>query len=52
MAELEFRSLGAERYRCLLAAAGFSLADEYKDAGENHYFEAIKTSTDHSTIDR
>lgn len=44
MTELESRSLGAEEYRRLLAEAGFSITDEYEDVGENHYFDAIKTS--------
>lgn len=35
-------SLGAEEYRKLLGAAGISVAEEYEDAGENHYFDAFK----------
>jgi SAM-dependent methyltransferase len=44
MTELESRSLGAEEYRHLLSEASFSVADEYEDVGQNHYFDAIKTS--------
>ena len=39
---LESRSLGAERYRDLLEAAGFSVASEYEDEGQNHYYDAVK----------
>lgn len=35
-------SLGAEEYRKLMGAAGLGVADEYEDAGENHYFDAFK----------
>ncbi|MCP9236035.1 class I SAM-dependent methyltransferase [Lewinella sp. JB7] len=35
-------SLGAKRYRTLLADAGFSLLAEYTDAGDNHYYDAVK----------
>jgi SAM-dependent methyltransferase len=42
MTGLESVSLGAERYRKLLGAAGISVADEYEDVGENHYFDAFK----------
>jgi hypothetical protein len=42
MTGLESISLGAEEYRKLLGAAGLSVAEEYKDAGENHYFDASK----------
>jgi SAM-dependent methyltransferase len=45
MTEQESRSLGAEEYRRLLSEAGFSIADEYEDIGENHYFDATKTKT-------
>jgi SAM-dependent methyltransferase len=44
MTELESRSLGASEYRRLLSEAGFSLTDEYEDVGQNHYFDAMKTS--------
>jgi hypothetical protein len=39
---LESRSLGAEQYRELLGAVGISVAKEYEDEGENHYFDARK----------
>lgn len=42
MTGLESRSLGAEEYRRELGEAGFSVADECEDAGQNHYYEAIK----------
>lgn len=35
-------SLGRPAYRALLAGAGLTLADESRDEGENHYFEAAK----------
>ncbi len=42
MTGLESISLGAEEYRKLLGAAGMLVAEEYEDAGENHYFGAFK----------
>lgn len=42
MTGLESLSLGAERYRKLLGAVGISVAEEYEDEGENHYFDAFK----------
>lgn len=36
------QSLGADGYRAALADAGFVLAREYHDEGENHYYEAVK----------
>jgi len=42
MTDLESISLGAEEYRKQLQAAGLTIADEYEDEGENHYFEAVK----------
>jgi hypothetical protein len=42
MTGLESISLGAEEYRKLLGASGISVADEYEDVGENHYFDAFK----------
>lgn len=42
MTGLESRSLGAEEYRRELSAGGLSLVGEYKDEGENHYFDARK----------
>jgi len=35
-------SLGAERYRELIAASGLSRIDEFKDEGENYYFSSVK----------
>jgi len=35
-------SLGAEQYRKLLGSAGISVAEEYEDEGDNHYFDAFK----------
>jgi SAM-dependent methyltransferase len=43
MTKQESRSLGADEYRRLLSEAGFSIANEYEDEGQNHYFEAMKT---------
>jgi SAM-dependent methyltransferase len=42
MTGLESLSLGAEKYRKELDAIGISVANEYEDVGENHYFEAFK----------
>jgi SAM-dependent methyltransferase len=42
MTGLASRSLGAAEYRRLLASAGFCIASEYEDAGQNHYFDAFK----------
>jgi SAM-dependent methyltransferase len=42
MTGLQSRSLGAEQYKKLLEAAGISVAAEYEDIGENHYFDALK----------
>lgn len=33
-------SLGAERYRALLAASGLSVVEEYEDEGGNYYYHA------------
>jgi SAM-dependent methyltransferase len=41
MTGLESVSLGAEEYRKLLGAAGISVAAEYEDVGESHYFDAF-----------
>ena len=38
----ESLSLGAGQYRKLLGAVGISVAEEYEDEGENHYFDAFK----------
>ena len=42
MTELESRSLGAAEYRRLMSAVGLSVASEYEDEGQNHYFDAFK----------
>lgn len=42
MTGLESVSLGAEQYRKLLGTAGLSVAEEYEDVGENHYFDVFK----------
>jgi SAM-dependent methyltransferase len=42
MTGLESLSLGAEEYKKQLDAIGISVANEYEDVGENHYFEAFK----------
>ena len=41
MTGLESVSLGAEEYRKLLGVAGISVAAEYEDVGESHYFDAF-----------
>lgn len=41
MTGLESLSLGAEQYKKLLGAVGISVANEYEDEGENHYFDAF-----------
>ena len=45
MTGLESISLGAEEYKKLLGAAGISVAEEYEDVGENHYFEGFWANT-------
>lgn len=45
MTGLESLSLGAEQYRKLLGAVGISVAEEYEDEGENHYFDAFKENS-------
>lgn len=40
--EIESVSLGAEKYKELLAASGLSLIEEFEDEGENHYYHAEK----------
>jgi cyclopropane fatty-acyl-phospholipid synthase-like methyltransferase len=42
MTRLESTSLGADQYRKMLAAEGISIAKEYEDVGENHYFDGFK----------
>ena len=45
MTGLESRSLGAVEYRSELTAAGLSAIREYDDeGGENHYFDALKST--------
>mgnify|MGYP001170042024 CR=1 FL=1 len=34
------KSLGSQRYRELLSAAGLFVAEEFQDEGENHYYRA------------
>jgi 2-polyprenyl-3-methyl-5-hydroxy-6-metoxy-1,4-benzoquinol methylase len=46
MTGLESRSLGATEYKKLLSAVGISVASEYEDEGENHYFDAVKKDSD------
>ena len=42
MTGFESLSLGAEQYRNLLGAVGISVAEEYEDEGENHYFDCLQ----------
>jgi len=42
MTEQPSRSLGAEKYKELIAASGLSLIEEFEDEGENYYFNAVK----------
>ena len=42
MTGLESRSLGAEEYRRQLSAVGLSVAGEYEDEGQNHYYDVRK----------
>lgn len=37
-------SLGADEYRSVLSAAGLTLAAEYSDEGDNHYYDAFRSS--------
>ncbi|NIJ55459.1 class I SAM-dependent methyltransferase [Dyadobacter arcticus] len=39
---IESISLGAEKYKELLAGSGLSLIEEFEDEGENHYYHAVK----------
>lgn len=39
---LASRSLGAVEYRRELASAGVRIRSEYEDAGQNHYYDAIR----------
>jgi SAM-dependent methyltransferase len=43
MTHLQSVSLGAERYRELLSGVGISVAGEYEDEGQNHYYDAFRT---------
>ena len=49
MTGLESRSLGAAEYRRRMSAVGLSVASEYEDEGQNHYFDAFKDA--HSLSD-
>ncbi|WP_439582050.1 class I SAM-dependent methyltransferase [Dyadobacter bucti] len=40
--EIESISLGADRYKELLAGSGLSFIEEFEDEGENHYYHAIR----------
>lgn len=42
MTEQHSISLGAKKYKELLTASGLLLVEEFKDEGENYYFNAIK----------
>lgn len=42
MTGLESRSLGAQEYRTRLSSVGLCVTNEYDDAGQNHYFDAVK----------
>jgi len=42
MTGLESRSLGAAEYRQHISAVGLSVASEYEDEGDNHYFDVRK----------
>lgn len=44
MTDLESVSLGAEQYRKLLGDFGITVAEEYEDEGENHYYDAFKAN--------
>jgi SAM-dependent methyltransferase len=49
MTGLESCSLGAEEYRRHLSAVGLSVASEYEDEGQNHYFDAFR-DTHYATL--
>lgn len=38
----ESRSLGAAEYRAIVEAAGLELVGEYRDEGDNHYYDACR----------
>ena len=42
MTGLESRSLGAGKYRELLAASGLLVDEEFTDEGENYYYSAVR----------
>jgi len=42
MTGMQSVSLGAEKYRALLGAAGISVKREYQDEGQNYYFDACR----------
>jgi hypothetical protein len=44
MTGLESRSLGAAEYCRHMSAVGLSVASEYEDEGQNHYFDAFKNA--------
>lgn len=46
MTGMESISLGAKEYRTQLAAVGLSVIAEFEDAGQNHYFDALKAGRD------
>lgn len=41
----ESRSLGAAEYRRLLSAVGISVTSEYEDEGQNHYYDAVRQTS-------
>jgi SAM-dependent methyltransferase len=45
MTGLASQSLGSAEYLRQLSAAGLSVADEYEDGGQNHYFDALRTNS-------
>lgn len=45
MTGMESCSLGVERYRREIAAAGLRILREYEDEGHNYYFDAFKPAT-------
>src|SRR3569833_2954770 len=45
MTGLESRSLGAAEYRRHMSADCLSIASEYEDEGQNHYFDAFKAES-------
>ena len=43
MTDMPSISLGAERYRHLLAASGLTVIEEFTDEGENYYFNTLRS---------